>query len=95
MKIDENTLQNLEKLAKLSVDAQAREVTIDKLVRVLEMLDKVDMDDIADLEPLYHPLEISQALRDDIADKRIDREALQAGAPLVEKGLFLVPKVIE
>ncbi len=95
MKIDEKTLQDLEKLAKLNVNAQMREVTINKLVRVLEILDQVNMDDIADLEPLYHPLEISQALREDIADKGIDREALQAGAPLVEKGLFLVPKVIE
>ncbi|PIE42511.1 MAG: hypothetical protein CSA47_00325 [Gammaproteobacteria bacterium] len=59
------------------------------------MLDQVDMDDIADLPPLYHPLEIDQPLRDDIADSNIDRDAIQAGAPLVESGLFLVPKVIE
>ncbi len=95
MKIDEKTLENLEKLAKVSVNASDRELTVKKIVGVLDMLDKIDMDEIADLEPLYHPLEIHQALRADEPNADIPREALQAGAPLVERGLFLVPKVIE
>lgn len=95
MKIDEQTLNSIEKLAKLTVDSDERELTAKKINSVLAMLDKINMDDIAGLEPLYHPLEISQALRDDIANPDIDREALQKGAPLVENGLFLVPKVIE
>ncbi len=71
------------------------EPTIKKIAGILNMLDQVDMDDIADLQPLYHPLEINQPLRDDIANNDIDRDAIQAGSPLVERGLFLVPKVIE
>ncbi len=93
--IDEHTLSNLEKLAKIDIDQQERELTRQKIAGVLDMLDKINMDDITDLEPLYHPLEISQPLRDDTANATIDREALQASAPLVEQGLFLVPKVIE
>jgi aspartyl-tRNA(Asn)/glutamyl-tRNA(Gln) amidotransferase subunit C len=34
-------------------------------------------------------------LRDDVASAQIDREANQRSAPAVERGLFLVPKVIE
>ena len=34
-------------------------------------------------------------LRDDVASEAIDREANQKSAPAVERGLFLVPKVIE
>ncbi len=95
MKIDEQILNNIEKLAKLTVSETERELTKQKINAVLNMLDKVNMEEIADLEPLYHPLEISQPLRADEANPHIDREALQAGAPLVESGLFLVPKVIE
>ncbi len=73
MKIDEKTLNNIEKLAKLTVDANERQWTVKKIVGVLDMLDKVDMDEIADLEPLYHPLEISQPLRADQANPEIDR----------------------
>lgn len=95
MNIDEQTLAHIEKLAKLKVDASERGLTVTKITSVLDMLDQVNPDDIADLEPLYHPLEIHQALRQDASNADIDRDSVQAQAPQVEKGLFLVPKVIE
>lgn len=95
MKINEQTLAHIEALAKLTVDEHQRELTLKKIIGVLDMLDEVNMDDIADLEPLYHPLEIHQALRADNADADIDRDSIQAQAPQVADGLFLVPKVIE
>jgi aspartyl-tRNA(Asn)/glutamyl-tRNA(Gln) amidotransferase subunit C len=39
--------------------------------------------------------EISLRLRDDIASEPNHREANQRNAPATERGLFLVPKVIE
>lgn len=95
MKIDEQTLNTIEKLAKLNVDAQQRELTRKKIDGVLDMLDKINMEEIANLDPLYHPLEVSQPFRKDQADDAINREVLQSNAPQTEKGLFLVPKVIE
>ncbi|PID67015.1 MAG: Asp-tRNA(Asn)/Glu-tRNA(Gln) amidotransferase GatCAB subunit C [Gammaproteobacteria bacterium] len=95
MKIDDNILQQIEQLAKLNVGQQEQAKTIEKIVGVLDMLDKVKMADIEDLEPLYHPLEIQQAMREDIADGDIPRDAIQAQSPQVAEGLFLVPKVIE
>lgn len=95
MNIDEQTLAHIEKLAKLTVDADARNLTVKKIVGVLDMLDQVNPDDIADLAPLYHPLEIHQALRPDTADAHSIREVAQAQSPQVQNGLFLVPKVIE
>jgi aspartyl-tRNA(Asn)/glutamyl-tRNA(Gln) amidotransferase subunit C len=48
---------------------------------------------------LAHPVaaieEIALRLRDDIASEPNQREANQQNAPAVERGLFLVPKVIE
>lgn len=95
MKIDESTLQQIEQLAKLTVSDEDRELSLKKMVGVLDMLDRINMADIADLPPLYHPLEISQAMREDTANADIDREHLQSGAPQTQNGLFLVPKVIE
>lgn len=55
--------------------------------------------DTAGIEPLAHPLdalnEVALRLREDVASEQIDREANQQSAPAVERGLFLVPKVIE
>jgi aspartyl-tRNA(Asn)/glutamyl-tRNA(Gln) amidotransferase subunit C len=55
--------------------------------------------DTAGIEPLAHPMaavqEVQLRLRDDVASEPNAREANQRSAPAVERGLFLVPKVIE
>lgn len=51
------------------------------------------------IEPLAHPIAVIQnmalRLREDIASEPNQREANQRSAPAVERGLYLVPKVIE
>lgn len=55
--------------------------------------------DTQGIEPLAHPVatieHIALRLRPDIASEPNQREANQRSAPAVERGLFLVPKVIE
>jgi aspartyl-tRNA(Asn)/glutamyl-tRNA(Gln) amidotransferase subunit C len=55
--------------------------------------------DTTGVEPLSHPVAAVQPvalrLREDVPGQEIAREANQASAPAVERGLFLVPKVIE
>ncbi len=55
--------------------------------------------DTAGIEPLAHPVatiqEIVLRLRNDIASEPDRRDVNQRSAPAVERGLFLVPKVIE
>jgi aspartyl-tRNA(Asn)/glutamyl-tRNA(Gln) amidotransferase subunit C len=55
--------------------------------------------DTTGIEPLAHPVaaiqNIALRLRDDVASEPNQREANQRSAPSVERGLFLVPKVIE
>ena len=51
------------------------------------------------VDPLPHPPavidHVSLRLRPDVASEPNNREANQKSAPAVERGLFLVPKVIE
>ena len=51
------------------------------------------------MEPLAHPVaaiqDVALRLRDDVVSEPDQREANQRSAPAVERGLFLVPKVIE
>jgi len=44
---------------------------------------------------MSHPLDAVQRLRADVVSEPNQRDALQAIAPAVADGLFLVPKVIE
>ena len=55
--------------------------------------------DPADMEPMAHALDAhlpsGQRLRPDEVSERDQRERFQAVAPSTDKGLYLVPKVIE
>ncbi len=95
MNIENNTLSKLEKLAKLHIDETNKKITLNKIQGILEIMDKINLEDIKDLEPLYHPLQISQIMREDIADSNIKRDYIQKQSPQVVDGLFLVPKVID
>ena len=64
--------------------------------RIVEQMSAVDTTGV---EPLYTPLSAVQAvslrLREDQVTEADRREANQRSAPMVEDGLFLVPRVIE
>jgi aspartyl-tRNA(Asn)/glutamyl-tRNA(Gln) amidotransferase subunit C len=63
---------------------------------LVAQMDAVNTDGVA---PLAHPAallgELALRLRDDIASEPNQREASQISAPAVERGLFLVPRVLE
>ncbi|MGY0399958.1 MAG: Asp-tRNA(Asn)/Glu-tRNA(Gln) amidotransferase subunit GatC [Ostreibacterium sp.] len=95
MKINNSTLAQIEKLAKLQISEEDRTLTLNKITNILDKLDNLNLDDITDLAPLYHPLEITQPMREDIANPTIIRDEIQAHSPQTQQGLFLVPNVIE
>lgn len=62
---------------------------------ILALVAQMDEVDTAGVEPLAHPLDMVQRLRPDEVTETDQRQRLQAGAPLTEDGLYLVPRVIE
>ena len=44
---------------------------------------------------MRHPHEVALRLRDDVVSESNQRERYQEHAPLVQDGLYLVPKVID
>ncbi len=65
------------------------------LSRILELVGQMNAADTEGVEPLAHPLELPQRMRPDEVTEEDRRKRYQAIAPLVERGLYLVPKVIE
>jgi aspartyl-tRNA(Asn)/glutamyl-tRNA(Gln) amidotransferase subunit C len=51
--------------------------------------------DTTGVEPLAHAIDAIATLRADAVTEQVDRDSLQAGAPRVEEGYYLVPRVIE
>jgi len=66
-----------------------------ELDQILNLFDKLNSADTDKVEAMSHPLNLSQPTRKDEVTESDQRSKLQASAPLVQSGLFLVPKVIE
>ena len=67
----------------------------EKLNDILAMVDQMSAVDTSNVEPMSHPQEVMQRLREDALTESNQRELFQSIAPAVEDGLYLVPKVIE
>ncbi len=66
-----------------------------ELSSILDFVAQLQSIDTDKVEPLSNPLDQTQRLRADEVTETNQRDANQEGAPLVEEGLYLVPKVIE
>jgi len=88
-------VEKIAHLARLQIDAADIPEYAQNLGDILALVNQMQAKDTGALEPMANPHDASQRLRADRVTETNQREALQAGAPAVENGLFLVPKVIE
>jgi aspartyl-tRNA(Asn)/glutamyl-tRNA(Gln) amidotransferase subunit C len=92
------TLDDVKKiahLARLNLSEQEIAQYAPQLSGILNFIEQLSNADTTQVEPLAHPLDISQRLRDDVVTEINLREKYQQIAPQTEAGLYLVPKVIE
>ena len=82
-------------LARLQIDAEAIPALHEQLEQIKTLVEHINSVDTDHIEPMAHPLNQSQRLRDDEVTEQTTRQTLQQMAPLTEAGLYLVPKVIE
>jgi len=99
MPLSSDDIARIAHLARLELQPSESERLLAQINGFFDIVEQMKAVDTAGVEPLAHPAAAVQdvvlRLRDDIADSHIDREANQRSAPSVERGLFLVPKVIE
>jgi len=92
-------IERVANLARLELRLDETEHTLSQLNGFFALVAQMDAVNTDGVEPLAHPAavlgDVALRLRDDIASEPNQREASQASAPAVERGLFLVPKVIE
>ena len=95
MSLDKDQVQHIAMLARLKLADDEFDETVDKLSRIVDFVDQLSQAETDGVVPMAHPLNESQRLRVDEVTESDEREALQENASSVEKGLYLVPKVIE
>ena len=95
MSLSDDQIRRIAKLARIAIgEAESAEVR-SRLNRVLGLIDQLQAVDTTGVEPMSHALDLVQPLRADAVTESNRRGECQAGAPAVEDGLYLVPKVIE
>lgn len=95
MAIDNQVVARVAHLARLQIGDRDSEELSRRLNDILNMVDQLQQADVDEVEPLSHPLDVSQPLRADRVDEQDLRDKVLPLAPASEGGCFLVPRVIE
>jgi aspartyl-tRNA(Asn)/glutamyl-tRNA(Gln) amidotransferase subunit C len=92
------TLQDVTRaahLARIEISSDEAQATLAKLTGVFDLIGQMQAIDTTGIEPMAHGFDVAQRLRPDVVTHVDQRTAFQQSAPAVERGLYLVPKVIE
>jgi aspartyl-tRNA(Asn)/glutamyl-tRNA(Gln) amidotransferase subunit C len=99
MALTSQDIARIAHLARLELQAHESERMLAQINGFFDLVERMRAVDTTGIEPLSHPVaavqDIALRLREDVASEPDNREANQRSAPAVERGLFLVPKVIE
>ncbi len=95
MSLNREDVEKLCLLARLEITSEEIADVQAKLSAIVKLVDQLQAVDTSEVTPMAHPLDRAQRLRPDEVTETDERERFQRNAPLVERALYLVPKVIE
>ncbi len=99
MPLTSTDIDRIANLARLELSPPESERMLTQINGFFDLVEKMRAVDTTGLQPLAHPVacwqDVVLRLREDAVSESDDRAANQRNAPSVERGLFLVPKVIE
>ena len=102
MSLNEQDISRIANLARLELQPDEQARMLHKINDFFNIVEQISAVDTTGVVPMAHPVdamhnhpEMALRWRPDVASEPNQREANQQSAPAVERGLFLVPKVIE
>jgi aspartyl-tRNA(Asn)/glutamyl-tRNA(Gln) amidotransferase subunit C len=99
MALTPQDISRIANLARLELHPDESERMLTSINGFFGIVEQMRAVDTTGIEPLAHPVaavrDVALRLREDVVSEPNQREANQRSAPAVERGLFLVPKVIE
>jgi len=100
MSLSLTDIARLAKLAQLDLSEQQANDALAKLNDIFALVEQMKAVDTTGVEPLSHPVaawrdDLAMRLREDKVSEPDRRNDYQQPAPMVQDGLYLVPKVIE
>jgi len=95
MSLANDDVRRIAALARIAITADESTQVLERLNRVLALIDEMRAVDVSGVEPMAHAQQLGQRLREDKVTESDRHELYQSVAPAVEADLYLVPKVIE
>ena len=86
-------VEHVAKLARLELSQEEKEIFTHQLGDVLAHVEKMNEVDTVGVEPMNHPIDFVNVMREDNKIYENTREELMSNAPDVEGEFFKVPKI--
>ena len=95
MKITEELVEHVAKLARLAITEQEKAIFSEQLSSILTYVEQLNELDTLKVEPTSHVISIQNVFREDQVKDCLPREKALAGAPEGTEEFFRVPRIIE
>ena len=95
MSLTINDVKKVARLARLAVSEKEAQTAHAQLSDIFGLIAEMQAVDTTGIEPMSHAQNVTQRLREDKVTESNQRELFQSIAPQAERGLYLVPQVIE
>ena len=93
-KLTEQQVRHVAKLSRLNLSDDEVHHFSEQLSGVLGYVSKLNELDVTGVEPMAHAMDVTNALREDVAEPGLTAEQALANAPATDEPFFKVPKVI-
>jgi aspartyl-tRNA(Asn)/glutamyl-tRNA(Gln) amidotransferase subunit C len=95
MSLDNKEVSQIAYLSRLQVEESSLESITADLNNILNLVEQLSELDTDSVEPMAHPIKMTQRLREDEVTETDQSESFQSIAPKTGKSHYLVPTVIE
>ncbi len=95
MKIDRDTIEHLEALARIELGGEERERLAEQMGRIVAFVETLQSVDTSGVGCVDNGASGAERLRDDISEPGLDRDDVLSQAPDAAEGCFRVPRVID
>jgi len=95
MSITTDDVFAIARLGRLRINDKDANHYAESLTDIMDLVAQMNTVDTNTIKPMAHPQDVNLPLREDKVTEKNCRDALLQIAPSAEKGLFLVPRVVE
>jgi len=95
LSINKDQIKYLSLLSRMDIQESEINDVEEKLTKIIDFVDQLQSIDTDEIEPMAHPLNQSQRLRVDKVVEENNRDKIQKNTESTERGMYIVPKVIE